>query len=327
MRMTWLVFLVLTAAVVGIAVLGLLRLHPDPIPFPDFSLVDQDGLRFERADLISHVWLANFISTTCTGPCLVVGGHLKELQGKLPPSVRLVSFTVEPKVDTPEVLATYAKKFPWTFVTGEVEPIREIARESLDLGQRGEGEEASFHHAPIVLVDRTGRIRGRYRLVSADQRLDTGVLDRLASDTRFQVNLSFLPFFHAALNGTSALLLLVGFAFIRMKRIRAHLTCMLLALTATSLFLASYLYYHFHAGSVPFPAQGWVRSVYFTILISHTVLAAFVAPLAGTVLYHAARRQFDHHRKIARWTLPIWLYVSLTGVLVYLMLYVWFADG
>ena len=97
------------------------------------------------------------------------------------------------------------------------------------------------------------------------------------------------------------------------------------ALTASALFLISYLIYHYSAGSRPFEGEGTVRIVYFSILLSHTVLAMVVAPMVLLTVTHAARKRFDQHRKLARWTLPVWLYVSLTGVLIYLMLYVFWA--
>lgn len=135
-----------------------------------------------------------------------------------------------------------------------------------------------------------------------------------------------LPTFNAVANATSGALLIVGYAFIRRGRTRAHLTTMGLALAASALFLVSYLYYHAHAGSVRFTGQGPVRTLYFAILISHTVLAAVVPPLAIVVVWRAARGRYDRHRRIARWALPVWLYVSLTGVLIYLMLYVGFPS-
>ena len=133
------------------------------------------------------------------------------------------------------------------------------------------------------------------------------------------------PVLDAALNGTSAALLLTGRWFIARKNIAAHRAMMISALVASSLFLASYLYYHAHVGSVHFQGTGWSRPLYFTILISHTILAASVLPLVIITLSRALRRRFPQHRAIARWTFPIWLYVSITGVIVYFMLYRWFA--
>jgi putative membrane protein len=132
---------------------------------------------------------------------------------------------------------------------------------------------------------------------------------------------STLPLVNAWLNGTSALLLTVGYGFIRRRKVTAHKTCMVTAFGVSSCFLVSYVIYHYHAGSKPFGGHGWIRGVYYPLLISHLILAALIVPLALTTLYRAWRGQFARHRRIARWTLPVWLYVSVTGVLVYWMLY------
>ncbi|HEV2715063.1 MAG TPA: DUF420 domain-containing protein [Terriglobales bacterium] len=131
---------------------------------------------------------------------------------------------------------------------------------------------------------------------------------------------------NASLNGTSAVLLLVGHNFIKRGRMAAHRTVMITAVVTSSLFLISYLYYHAHVGSVRFQGHGWSRPVYFTILISHTILAAAIVPLVIITLNRALRERFDRHRAIARWTYPLWLYVSVTGVIIYLMLYHLFAE-
>lgn len=131
----------------------------------------------------------------------------------------------------------------------------------------------------------------------------------------------FLPTLNACLNATSALLLILGFYFIRQRNIAAHRACMATAFGVSVLFLISYLTYHATAGTTRFTGQGVVRFVYFTILITHTVLAALIPVLAIITLRRALRGQYDKHRRLARWTLPAWLYVSVTGVIVYLMLY------
>ena len=135
------------------------------------------------------------------------------------------------------------------------------------------------------------------------------------------IPLSAFPTINAALNATSAVLLVTGYVFIRRRNILAHKACMASAFLVSLLFLASYLYYHYHHGATSFPGTGWVRIVYFSILIPHTILAAAIVPLALVTLYRAWRGQFDRHKRIARWTLPIWLFVSVTGVVIYLMLY------
>lgn len=135
------------------------------------------------------------------------------------------------------------------------------------------------------------------------------------------IDYNIFPALNASLNGASALLITSGRLLIRKKKVRLHRACMIAAVVTSSLFLISYLYYHAHVHSVHFPGQGWVRPVYFTILISHTLLAVTVVPLVILSLSYGLRQKFDRHRRIARWTFPVWLYVSVTGVVVYIMLY------
>jgi uncharacterized membrane protein YozB (DUF420 family) len=137
---------------------------------------------------------------------------------------------------------------------------------------------------------------------------------------------AIFPVINASLNGTSTVLLITGRWLIAQRRIAAHRFVMITAVVTSSLFLLSYLYYHGHVGSVRFQGTGWSRPVYFTILISHVILAAVIVPLVIITLTRALRDRFDRHRAIARWTFPLWLYVSVTGVLVYFMLYQWFAP-
>ena len=132
---------------------------------------------------------------------------------------------------------------------------------------------------------------------------------------------SALPRLNAILNGASAVALVVGWLCIRRRRVVAHQACMLTAFALSALFLVSYVLYHAQAGSRPFTGQGWIRPVYFTLLVSHIVLAAVILPLVLTTVYRAWRGDFVRHVRIARWTLPLWLYVSVTGVVVYGMLY------
>ena len=132
---------------------------------------------------------------------------------------------------------------------------------------------------------------------------------------------TILPGVNATLNAISTLFLCVGWVFIRRREVARHRFCMVSALVTSALFLTSYLVYHANVGSVPFQGQGVVRVIYFLILITHIVLAAVIVPLALLTLSRALSKRFDRHRRIARWTLPIWLYVSVTGVVIYLMLY------
>jgi uncharacterized membrane protein YozB (DUF420 family) len=135
----------------------------------------------------------------------------------------------------------------------------------------------------------------------------------------------FAPALNATLNASAAAFLTAGYLLIRRRRIQAHKTCMLLACACSVAFLVSYVIYHLQVGSVRFQGQGWIRPVYFTLLGTHTVLAVTIVPLAIITLARALRGNFERHRRIARWTLPVWLYVSATGVIVYFLLYHLFA--
>lgn len=142
------------------------------------------------------------------------------------------------------------------------------------------------------------------------------------------IDLSSFPPLNASLNGASAALLVAGYAAIRARKIALHKALMGLAVLTSALFLACYVYYHLNKGAVTrFTTPGLPRIVYLAILIPHTILAVVNVPLVLKTLYHALRGQYERHRRIARFSLPIWLYVSVTGVLVYLMLYVWYPPA
>jgi len=134
--------------------------------------------------------------------------------------------------------------------------------------------------------------------------------------------LSSIPALNAVLNGASAILLVTGFSFILRGKVLQHKICMLSAFVCSAVFLGFYVYFHLHAGIIRFGGQGWIRPIYFAILISHTILAIVDLPLVLITLTFALRNQFQKHRAIARWTFPIWLYVSVTGVVVYWLLYI-----
>jgi uncharacterized membrane protein YozB (DUF420 family) len=133
--------------------------------------------------------------------------------------------------------------------------------------------------------------------------------------------ISYLPHLNAILNATCAVLLLSGYSFIRAGRVAAHRKCQISAVVVSVVFLASYITYHLQHGTSRFAGEGLVRPIYFTILVSHTILAIVIVPLVAVTLYRALRADFVRHRRIARLTFPLWLYVSVTGVIVYLMLY------
>jgi uncharacterized membrane protein YozB (DUF420 family) len=135
------------------------------------------------------------------------------------------------------------------------------------------------------------------------------------------VTIQDLPALNATLNATAGCLLGAGYYFIKRKRIAQHRACMIAALVVSTLFLISYVVYHAHAGSKPFTGHGPIRALYFTILITHVILAAVIVPMALVTLRRGLRLDVVQHRRIARWTWPIWMYVSVTGVVIYVMLY------
>ncbi len=140
------------------------------------------------------------------------------------------------------------------------------------------------------------------------------------------MHLSQLPAVNASLNAISAVFLTAGFLLIKRQKQLAHRNCMIGALVASTLFLACYLYYHFHAGRTVFRDPAWFRPIYLTLLLTHTVLAVTIVPMIIVTVIRAARRRFDLHKKIARWTWPLWMYVSVTGVLIYYLLYIQFPQ-
>ncbi|HUY28667.1 MAG TPA: DUF420 domain-containing protein [Candidatus Binataceae bacterium] len=136
------------------------------------------------------------------------------------------------------------------------------------------------------------------------------------------ISYSLLAPLNAILNSAAAVLLAAGFVFIKRKNVPAHRACMLAALAVSALFLVSYVTFHLHAGEIRFGGSGWIRPLYFAILIPHVILAVTIVPLALFTASYALRGRFASHRRIARWTWPLWMYVSVTGVVIYFMLYV-----
>ena len=139
------------------------------------------------------------------------------------------------------------------------------------------------------------------------------------------IPVSSLPRLNACLNAASAVLLVTGYSFIRRRKILPHKICMLSAVACSAIFLVSYIYFHARAGVIYFQGRGWIRPAYFTILTTHTILAVAILPLVVITLTFALRARFARHKAIARWTFPIWLYVSVTGVVIYWLLYVVYA--
>lgn len=331
----------------------------DDAGIEDFSLTERSGRTVTKGDLLGKPWLACFVFTRCAGPCPRVSGQMKLLQEKLAGTdVRLVTFTVDPKYDTTEVLQEYAKHFDadperWLYLTGDQYVIYHLIEHSFKVPvveMVGEDRKPGFevlHSTNIMRVDARGRVVGKYN--AADD-VDMAKLRRVllggrddgreeastdddgtAKDVNSEIPnwVLALPAVNASLNGLATLLLVGGFVFIKRGNVTAHKTAMLTAFATSILFLACYLVYHaaLHrytgTGSRAFTGTGIIRPVYFTILISHVVLAAAVPVLASMTIYRGLKSQWDKHKRIAKVTFPIWLYVSVTGVIIYAVLYHW----
>jgi protein SCO1/2 len=326
-------------------------------PVTDFRLTERSGQPVTLEDLRGKAWVASFVFTRCTGPCPQITGTVARLQSELSgeKDVRFVTFTVDPEHDDPQELSRYADHFGadsgrWLFLTGKEKEIYGLLRNGFhvhasqnDGTDRKPGAEV-MHDTHLVLVDPNGHIRGYYsgaRNVSdpdpdaafeANLRQLRSKIKALVRETPDGID---FPAINAALNGTAGVLILAGFGCIRRRLVRAHAACMLTALVVSAVFLSSYLYYHIairHGVATGFQSQwpdapGSVRHVYYAVLVSHTLLAATVAPLALFTAWQALRGRIVRHVRIARWTLPVWLYVSVTGVIVYWMLYRLYAPA
>ncbi len=308
-------------------------LSSTPLTLGEFSWTERSGNTVSQDDLANDVWIGSFIFTRCRASCPRITAVNKGIQGKLEGTgVRLVSVSVDPEYDTPEVLAEYARGFGadrerWLFLTGPkadlhrwiLDRFKVPARDSTE-SEISEGAEEVAHSSKLALVDRGNQVVGYF---NADDPIEVEAL--IARARRMDsVLASILPTWNAVLNGACGVVLLLGWTRIRAGRVRAHAACMVTALVLSAIFLVSYLYYHFGVvhGSVPFQAEGrGIRMTYFTILLSHTVLAAVMVPMIVMTVLLAWKRQFAAHARMAGLTFPIWVYVSATGVVVYWMLY------
>jgi protein SCO1 len=312
----------------------------DALTIPDFTLTERSGRAVSKADLHGKTWVACFFFTRCNTACPQIIATMSRLQERLHNAglddVILVSISVDPEHDTPEVLSKYAAAREadpnrWLFLTAKNdEEVFQVTNGFYLPARRNEGNERTpgnevAHSSKLVLVDREGRIRGLFDGRQMDEQGrpvdDLPELEKAIRDLR---EFDF-PSLNAILNGSSGVLLVVGYLAIRRRRVGLHKACMLTALVVSTAFLASYLYYHIvvrHGEPTYFIGPSEVRAVYLGILWSHIVLATiFVAPMAPITAYLGLTGKLRGHRVLARIILPIWLYVSVTGVVVYWMLY------
>jgi protein SCO1 len=303
-------------------------------PLGPFRLTERSGRTVTEADLADQVWVASFIFTRCPTSCPRIVGVVNGLQhGPLKNAgVKFVSISVDPENDTPEVLTKFAQANGadanrWWFLSGPNKTeIYDLILNRFHLAVRDNpdaqpGSESILHSDRLALVGPGNRVIGFFSSGNTQAIYDlVAKVKQLGGLSRPWVR--SLPRLNATLNGSCAVLLAIGLILIRTGHWKAHAVCMSLAVTVSAAFLTCYLIYHFNVGSVPFRGVGWPRVAYFTILFSHTFLATFgVVPLVILTLNRAIRSNFALHAQVARITFPIWMYVSLTGVVIYLMLY------
>ncbi len=304
-------------------------------PVKPFRLQTSDGKSFEPSQMRGKVWVAHFFYTTCTGGCTKTVPVMKALQEAFAGRERDVALvSISLNNDSPETLQRYARDLgadpkQWLFLTGPTAKVHDIAQkvfyQTAQLSGSHEPGKEIDHSFNLVIVDGQGddaRLCGwqQPEQCAASRGSNPGIGPR-----KF-----ILPALNAVLNALCAVLLVAGYVAIRARRETLHKVCMLSALVVSAIFLTSYLYFHFvvlDGQPTRFQGQGSVRAVYFAILLTHTMLAALVAPLALYVAYQGLRDHRPRHVRVARWTLPIWLYVSVTGVVVYVMLYHLYPPG
>lgn len=301
---------------------------PPGWPLGNFQLKDRSGQIVSKDSLKGKVWVAHFFFTTCTGDCTKTAPVMRQLQqdfaGK--PDVQLVSISLND--DSPETLNEYARDMgavpgQWLFLTGPKKDVHNVVQQSfyhtaMEDPTAKPGQEVN-HSPNLLVIDRDGSIYGY-----VDGRVPEAAAV-LRSEIRELASARYgMAFLNAILNGSCGVLLILGYLAIKARREKLHEVMMLAALAVSATFLGCYLYYHFAIlGAQPtrFQGEGLVRWLYFGILLSHTILAAIVAPLAIVVAWQGYRDRRSRHVRLARWTLPIWIYVSITGVVVYWMLY------
>jgi len=301
---------------------------PSPLPGPEFQLTNQNEEKLGSADLKGKVWVADFVFTNCGGPCPIMTQKMVALAKRVQnPNVRFVSFSVDPERDTPAVLRQYAKDRGATdprihFLTGPTAQIQAVAQTMLlPFIPSAKGQQI-LHAERFVILDQQGQLRATFNPMDSDG-LDLIVAQ--VNDLEKNPLIDALPPINASLNATAAILLCLGLGLVLKRKYTAHAVTMILTLLVSAIFLACYLTLHYlkyksGVGLTRFPESSF-RMLYLIILTSHSILAAVVLPMIITTVILAARRKWAAHRKWARPTFWIWLYVSVTGVVVYYMLY------
>jgi protein SCO1/2 len=356
----------------------------------DFKFTDRTGETITKQNLLGKEWAIGFMFSRCRGPCPILIGEMKQLQEQT--GVNMVVFTVDPEVDTPELLKRFSAQYvpaakpdakgetpKWYWLTGDKDQIIPYIRRNFLVPAMNENGQPD-HSNLVMHVDETGHVLGKYLGTdSAEMTLLRRIIQKKAPRGQmmtapipkgaFQVEgappgftfirpaeqpdeagetgdrtvsnsgetgaetpnaadavpgwVRNLPSVNAGLNGLATILLVIGYVLIKTKHVHAHKAVMLSCFATSIVFLCSYCIYHAFVLSKKFPGTGAIRTLYFTILITHVILAATVPVLASMTIYRALTQQWARHKSIARVTFPIWLYVSVTGVIIYFMLYQW----
>ncbi len=301
-----------------------------------FDLESANGGRVTREDLAGKPWLVGFIFTRCATICPQLVGEMSRAHKLLGDAgAPVVAITVDPEHDTVRVLNDYASHFEgtedgsWLWLTGDEEKIYELIRKSFKLAvERDPDADPGLlvsHSSFLVAVDGAGKIRGYYQ--GTDKQGTVQAVDRVRFLAGKRDMLSAQPRLNAMLNGICALLLVVGLVAIRRKRKHLHARLMGLAFLFSAAFLASYLHYHFKVlpslgGHVGFRGEGVWRTAYLVVLLLCHILGAVInLPMVLRTFWLARKQRWDDHRRMARRTYPLWLFVSISGVAVYFALY------
>ncbi len=329
---------------------------------PDFTFEDSRGGELSKADLLGAPWIAVPFFLRCTGPCPSITRDIRaklhdQLEGT---PIRIVSFSIDPELDTPEELRAYAESIGvdperWLFVRSETEDeMHSFIKGGLMVPlQRNEDVDdpgqAITHGTRMPVIDAEGKVAGLYELrdpalgenglpLAEAAPILEGRYGLVVARARSLAGLDYvwplpstghgsrIPLLNAVLNGTSFLLLIAGIFAIKSGNKKTHEHLMKLAFLFSAAFLGFYLYYHFkvqpiQGGATPYNGTGAIKTAYLIMLLTHIVLAVVNLPMVLRTFWLAHKEDWERHKRMAKWTFPIWAYVSLTGVLVYLMLY------
>jgi len=302
----------------------------------DFSFTERRGVEVTKQSLLGEPWIAGFIFTRCSTICPALTQELSRATLALDGAdAKVVAFSVDPEHDTPEVLTEYATHFEggdsedWLFLTGSEGMIHALVLGSFKLNvARMEGEDpgmAFAHSSRLAVVDGEGMIRGYYDGLTAEGTM--AAVERARYLAGGAQPVSFLPTLNAIFNSTAAVLLMAGFLAIKAGRKKQHEHLMKLAFLVSAAFLTSYLYYHFvvvpaQGGPVKFDGEGTAKIAYYVLLLTHVLGAIVNLPMVLRTFWLAHKERWDDHKRWAKWTFPLWMYVSVTGVMVYVSLYV-----